>query len=391
MKKSFFFISLWKKNFVYLIPGSLLLFSLLVFIHPDQEFLEMENRKASRLPEFNFENISNSTLGSSIDVYFSDQFFFRDNWIQLKSFINQVLFRKKEEGGILLGKEGWLFTKQFFSREEASYFKNIMAVEEFAVQCQVPVSFMMIPSAAFVYSDKLPEGAPMLDEDKYFDWLMERDVSNLNKIDLRDLLKRNKEQGLYYKTDHHWNTRGAYYAYQLFCQKKGLADFDWEKREKKRISDFYGTHYIKSRAWNVNSDQIFYYPTENLMTVYRIKGEAEVEPSKKTKTVDAEKFKTVDKYGAFLGGNNGYSVIEGEGEGKILLVKDSYGNSFANLLIPNYEKIGIVDCRNYAYGLKSLIEKEGYEEVLILYSFQSLWQDSKIVFINRPSLITGET
>ena len=103
--------------------------------------------------------------------------------------------------------------------------------------------------------------------------------------------------------------------------------------------------------------------------------------------VNTDKLSTRDKYGAFLDGNNGYSVIEGDGEGSILVVKDSYANSFVPYLTANYAKIGVVDFRNFAYGLDSTIEAEGYDQILILYNFQTFLSDSHVIYIDRPTTL----
>ena len=96
---------------------------------------------------------------------------------------------------------------------------------------------------------------------------------------------------------------------------------------------------------------------------------------------------TRDKYGALLDGNNGYSVIEGNGTGSILVVKDSYANSFIPYLTANYAKIGVVDFRGLAYGLDSTIEKEGYDQILILYNFQTFISDNKVIYLDRPTTL----
>ena len=103
--------------------------------------------------------------------------------------------------------------------------------------------------------------------------------------------------------------------------------------------------------------------------------------------MNSDKLQSRDKYGAFLGGNNGYSVLEGRGQGSILVVKDSYANCFIPFLTDNYAKIGIVDFRGFAYGIDSTIEKEGYDEVLILYNFQTFVSDNKVIYINRPTTL----
>ena len=137
----------------------------------------------------------------------------------------------------------------------------------------------------------------------------------------------------------------------------------------------------------MENDEITYYPLKNEMTISRITGEASYEPETTENLINTMKFNTRDKYAAFLDGNNGYSVIEGDGEGSILVVKDSYANSFIPYLTANYGKIGVVDFRNFKYGLDSTIEQEGYDEVLILYNFQTFIADSNLIYISRPSTL----
>ena len=50
----------------------------------------------------------------------------------------------------------------------------------------------------------------------------------------------------------------------------------------------------------------------------------------------------------------------------------------------DFEQIGIVDYRNYSYGLRKLAEKEHYDNILIVYSYAALETDSRVVYINRP-------
>ena len=88
-----------------------------------------------------------------------------------------------------------------------------------------------------------------------------------------------------------------------------------------------------------------------------------------------------DKYAAFLHGNNGLSRVEGDGEGRILVVKDSYANSLIPFLTANYAQIDVIDLRNYNYGLDGLIAENGYDQILVLYSFDS--------FKERPLPLPG--
>ena len=86
----------------------------------------------------------------------------------------------------------------------------------------------------------------------------------------------------------------------------------------------------------------------------------------------------------FLHGNNGYSTIEGSGTGSILVIKDSYANCFIPFLTDNYAKIGVVDLRNFkSIDPDALMEQEGYDQVLLLYNFQSFKSDGNLVYLNR--------
>ena len=100
---------------------------------------------------------------------------------------------------------------------------------------------------------------------------------------------------------------------------------------------------IRDRRWDVQPDTITYYTLENPMTIYDINGETQYTARVTEPIVNTEKLETRDKYAAFLDWNNGYSVIEGDGEGSILVVKDSYANCFVPFLTVNYAKIGGVE------------------------------------------------
>ena len=100
-----------------------------------------------------------------------------------------------------------------------------------------------------------------------------------------------------------------------------------------------------------------------------------------------EALASYDKYAFFLHGNNGYSRIKGSGEGKILLIKDSFANCFVPFLTESYETTDVIDLRNYQYSPDSLIDSEKYDEILILYGLQTLFTDTSIINLNRPTTI----
>lgn len=357
---------------------------------PKRDQLELENRRAAQFPAFRLEDLLDGSWQSSFSAWMQDQFLLRDQWINTQRATDEIAFQKVEEGGILLGGDHWMFTKLFTVPDatRAQMDKNVEAVAGFAAQHPGKVTFLLAPSASAIYPEELPLGAPMIDEDAMLDDIFSRIGESAAVLDLRDTFTSHKDEYLYFKTDHHWTPNGAYRAYEQFCALKGLTPFDRSTLEPVTVEGFQGTHYSATRLWNVEDDVITYYPFQNPMTIYRITGEAQYEAETTEPLINAEKFSTRDKYAAFLDGNNGYSVIEGSGTGSILVVKDSYANSFIPYLTQNYAKIGVVDFRNFKYGLDSTIEQEGYDEVLVLYNFQTFIADTNLIYISRPSTLS---
>lgn len=335
-------------------PGAVLIvfllalvgFSVLNAFWPKRDMSDLENRKLAQMPPFSIKTLLNGDYFQDFATYMQDQVAFRDGWIDLESAFNNLVFAKVEESDILLGKDGWMFTKLFDVSQDTQkqLSKNLDAVTNFASRHPGKVTFLLAPSASVIYPEMLPVGAPMVDENAMLDDIFAQVSANAEVLDLREVFTQEKDNYLYYKTDHHWTTQGAYLAYEQFCRLKGLTPFDTSAHEAVTVPDFYGTHYSAARRWNVQPDTITYYPLDNPMTIYDITGEAQYSERKTESMVNTEKLETRDKYAAFLDGNNGYSVINGDGEGSILVVKDSYANCFVPFLTANYAKIGVVDC-----------------------------------------------
>ena len=364
-------------------------FSVVNLFFPKRTQLELENRKAAQFPAFSVSALLGGSWQNGFSRWMQDQFALRDTWVNTQRAADEILFQKTEEGGILLGKGHWMFTKLFTVDDatQKQLAKNVQAVSDFAANHPGKVTFLLAPSASVIYPEELPAGAPMVDENAMLDEIFSAVGQNADVLDLRPVFTADKDEYLYFKTDHHWTPNGAYHAYEQFCALKGLTPFDRDAHESVTVTGFQGTHYSATRLWNVEDDEITYYPLQNPMTIYRITGEAAYEPETTENLINTAKFDTRDKYAAFLDGNNGYSVIEGDGEGSILVVKDSYANSFIPYLTANYAKIGVVDFRNFKYGLDSTIEKEGYDQVLVLYNFQTFIADTNLIYIARPSTL----
>ena len=363
--------------------GFLFGFMILDMAWPKREKSELENRPLEQVPAFSWQSLFKNEWTQKYDKYVKDQVAFRDQWINLRARA-EYFQAKTENNEIIFGQDSagtMMFTK-FYSlgKNESTYRSNADAVARFAERHPDKVSFMLTPSASVVYSDKLPIGIPLADENYYLDEIFSITGKSAQNFDLRTIFEENKEDYIFYRTDHHWTTYGAYLAYQEFCSQNGLTPFDLSAHEAVEVPDFYGTSYSRSRLWNAVPDILTYYPLDNPMTV-EVTGELKPPNDKTDGTMyNLKALDTKDKYACFLWGNNGYSTIKGDGEGSILVIKDSYGNSFIPFLTENYEKIGVIDFRYWKSNIEELANE--YDKILILHNFQTFYQDNGIRKLN---------
>lgn len=369
--------NLWQelKKFpiVLLFLAFLFCFSILDALWLKREFSELENRKLMQPPKLTLAGVlsKDDPWMAKYTEYTKDQFIFRDGWIDLKSRAEAMLL-KTENNGIWFGKDNYLFPK--FLAVGERFEKNLDAVERMAQRHPGKVSVMIAPSSSLVLSEKLPWQAPVADEDIYHDSIVERLSGQAAVYDLRKTLRAHGDEYIFYRTDHHWTSEGAYLAYEQFAGSKGLPLFDRSAADAKKVENFYGTSYSKARNYDVVPDTITYYDLPNQLTVYTANADGS-ESGETGPLYNTADFETRDKYKAFLRGNNGYSVLEGNGTGSILIIKDSYANAFIPYLVEDYASIGIVDFRYLNKKVDSLIERGGYDEILVLFSFQGFMDD----------------
>ena len=350
-------------------------------ITPDRAYSELENTTLSQRPSLSsFSADGLNKFFTAYTKYVKDQVVGRDNWVALQSTAETKVMQKEQSGGILLGKEHMMFPRTYglVSSETRTLPKNTAALEALCQRYPGLVNVMLVPAASAVYPENVPAGAPLLDEDSYLDALSEAvQTAGGRFVDVRQTLADHKGEYIYYRTDHHWTSTGAYYAYQQLCTALGLTPFDPSAHTARTAEGFYGTHYSKARTPDAEPDTITYYDLPNVLTIYTVTAPGQPAEGETTGLYDTDKLSVYDKYAMFLHGNNGLSRIKGDGtgRGRILVIKDSYANCFVPYLTANYADIDVVDFRNYNYGLDQLIADNGYDQILVLYSFDSFKSD----------------
>ena len=357
----------------------LLIFMIFSLVKPDRSFSEKENRVLSSRPGFDLSQIASGNYETQYDTYVNDQFPLRDLWITLKAGTDRLM-GKVEANGVYLGKSGYLM-EEFKAPDQAQYNATVKAMTTFAQKHSDLKQYALIaPNSVNILSDKLPAFAPVQNQNSWLNNLADSlTQAGVTFIDVRNTFKDHKMEDLYYHTDHHWTTQGAYYAYLQAAEKMGI-DTSSDTYDKAPVTrTFQGTLSAKSGFRSGETDEIdVFLPTgENMLSsVVNY-----VDEQKKTASFyDTEKLDTRDKYALFFGGNHAQIKISTptETDTTLLVLKDSYANSFVPFLAQHYRKIVMIDPRYYYGDLEQLIQVENVHEVLYLYNANTFFADTSL-------------
>lgn len=355
--------------------GMVLALSVLFLIRDKQDFSENENRYLAEFPEFGWRQVREGTYMDGLTDYVSDHFPFRDFWIGMKTKA-ELISGKKEINGIFIAEDGYLieaYEKPENTDRIAGIWKNFAeTVNGMERENGIEMRLMLVPTAVTVYEEKLPAHAPLNDQMETAEYLYAE--TGIRPVDCSGLLMESREDGnLYYRTDHHWTTLGAYEGYRAFCGEMGFTPVPLEEMTAQTVTeDFRGTLYSKAGDYGRMGDEIVIYtnPDDRLQVEYRDNGEVT------DSLYNLEYVEKKDKYSLFL--NNLHPLIEITNEAaqtgrELVLIKDSYANSMVPFLVHHYKKIYVFDTRYYKDGPSAFIaEHEGVTEVLLLYNMNTL-------------------
>ena len=201
-------------------------------------------------------------------------------------------------------------------------------------------------------------------------------------IDLGENLKKHADEYIYFRTDHHWTTLGAYYGYEAIAAGLGLEVQPLEKLKAETVSnDFLGTYDSKVNTGitgGVDADSITIYSSAEIDKAVMIWD------NDKDKTFDSiykmDALKGKDKYTVFFGGNHSVTDIKTENKtGKtLLIIKDSFAHNLAPFLIKDYDRIIMLDLRYFNKSLKKYLTENEITDLLVLYSTPDFAEDANI-------------
>lgn len=356
----------------------LFLFLIINIIVPNKEKSVQENRMLATKPKFRLSSLISGDYDEKFEAYMDDQFVGRDMWRKLKVTVDRI-GGSRLENGVYIGTNGQLL-EQIEVADENHLAANIKAIKSFSEsQSKIPVRMMLVPDAANVLNHSLPSLAKPEDQTQMFSMVRKDLGDSVEWIDVSTELNKHKTEKIYYKTDHHWTTLGAFYAFQAAAPSLGIEGDLSGKYVSYAVSDsFNGMLASKSGVNLGEKEQIdIYVPTEedtDLIVDYVDEGK------RSTSLYDSSKLKEKDQYTVFLGGNSSLLDIRtvSTSTKRLLLVKDSFANSFIPFLTPYYREIVVVDPRYYSGTINDLMDSYRISEVLFLYSGNTFFKDNNI-------------
>lgn len=367
-------------------------FTIAGIVSEDREFSDTENRTLTQFPEFSWKKLQSGGYTSDLENYMSDQIFLKDQLVSLKVDADRLLL-KNYQNGVYFAEDGYIL--QVYQENTELIKKNVDCINALAeaVGDDVDMTFMLVPNAVSVMSEKMPSVNQSDNQLDSIDFVRDNLSDKINFYCPYEELKNAAHNGIqvFCRTDHHWTSEGAKIGFEGLMNTMGESvpqvEYDIETLE-----DFYGTLYSKAPSSFTEPDSINLYtnPDNSISVAYTGDSGDNSKLSESDETVDSifvDEFKTEkDKYKTFLGGNFDLLNIESQGESdeKVLILKDSYANCAMTFFADKYKHITVMDMRYYhmeELTVSEYIKENGIDKVIFLYNMDFVNTDNNFAWI----------
>lgn len=368
------------------------MFVFLIFIYgmalwflfaPKTDYSSSEKRYLQEFPETSVENIASGEFGSEFESYFADHFPSRNFWVGFNAYYNLEI-GNNGASGVYKCDNGYLINKPVSTDNKVE--KNTNAIVKFKDNVDVPITVMFAPSTGYIADDVLPTVHDEYNDDTYFESASKTFENNgIAFVDLRETFKEAYNNGsqLYYKTDHHWTTEGAYTAYAQLCKNLATEPVAKESLNVEKYDDFYGTTYSTSGFWLTDPDTVEVWNNPENTDNIKVTITEGTEVNEYDSMYFYDHIDEDDKYPVFIDGNHALTEItnsEAEG-GTIIVIKDSFSHCLAPFLAENYSKVILVDMRYYKQSVSDIVAQEKPEQILVMYGIDNFATDTDIVWL----------
>ena len=365
--------------FVIFLASFILFFGVYIYIAPSEDISEKENRVLAEFPKISAEAIMSGEFSRRLGNFYKDRFPQRERLMSIKCKY-ELLCGKKENNGVLVCENGYLLISPEYS-ELDTYRENLSEIERFCEHSEFDTAVFFAPRGIDVLTDILPYGYPEERNQKVFEIAQKQSFEIMS---VNESIAEAARDGAYvwFKTDHHWTSRGAYIAYKRICEHFDIEALDIDDfREEELDGSFYGTVASRFAADAPASDRIEimrYAEDERLFVVDYDTGEV-TDGIYRYEYAD-----TNDKYSVFLGGNHGHMGVYKEGEKRetLIVIKDSFANSVIPFLASHYD-LEVYDLRYFKGKLREELSDISADKILLLYGIDTVVSDDFFKYLKR--------
>lgn len=364
----------------------LISFPIVIIISKKQVFSQNENRYLSKLPNFSFSEIykkkdindpQDKNYMDKVEEYLCDHFPLRTYLISTKTSFDLLEGRKEINNVFILDD---MLLERFNEPDYIKIDRNISYINEFAEKKWAQVYFMLVPTSAGIYRDLLPLNSEVCEQKPFVDAvykLLNKD--NITTINAFETLYSSRDEYIYYRTDHHWTSLGAYYAYADAIKAMGQSPISINKFDVEHASyNFLGTYYSKVLYNDIKPDNVDIYYCNNGTKVKSVDISTGNVTLKHNDIFFREYLSKKDKYSVFTGPNQPLVSIKTDSQSneKLLLIKDSYAHCMIPFLLEHYKQIDMVDLRYLKDPLNNSLNLNRYNQILFLYNTSNFSTDN---------------
>lgn len=369
----------------------LLMIGISMLIKPQNEESKLEKRGLATVNSLSFSQTLDGTLLDKTDTILKDQFYFRDQLLQeyykFKIFLNKVILGSDSKNGIqylndnVIELNGEYLINNILTYDEDKM--NLAAARGFNLN-EFDLKYPNIKT--YVYMPTRIEEILEIPSDNVENCGGEyrnQFVINLNENITVGYLKLdsiNQHTEYYYKSDFHWNHKGAYQGYtDIINMIRNDYDIDEPRNIKEEVNypyEFHGN--ISSEIGMLGStDTISDYILNGIGSFIRYADgkESYLDKVRENYSLNGNNSMHSD-YDIYFGDNNSERIYDFNQQDKpnVLVFCDSYFNVIQEWFSSHFNKTIIIDLRaNKDFDMDKYIEKYDIDIVLVCQMYKNLF------------------
>lgn len=278
----------------------------------------------------------------------------------------------------LLIQDGAAYAGYYFNQD--SYDTYTRAVEKAAQELEgtTQVWSILIPNNSGVVLDEADRNAlGGSDQKQAIDYYYTNYSDRIRSVGTIDTLRDHADEYLYFRSDHHWTQRAAYYVYANLARLQGWEPVSLDDWQREEFSPFLGSYASELPTTDFREDSLECWVPADGNTMKILDGDYANPDSTQYRehpivNLD-ENIDMYSQYMRFIGGDNPMSIIDNpkiNDGSSCLVVKESYGNAFIPWLTAHYDKVYVADFRYCDVPLVTFCKEQNINDLYLINNIQ---------------------